>query len=71
MLRGDIALESEKTGMPFDDVKTLREGEQALGRWADPVRDRRGDLLSCLPTRHRSSRVPICWSTADGLRDDG
>lgn len=36
MLRSDIALESEKTGMPFDDVKTLREGEQALGRWADP-----------------------------------
>ena len=36
MLRSDIALESEKTGKPFDDVKTLREGEQALGRWADP-----------------------------------
>ena len=37
MLRGDIRLESERTGMPFDEVKTLREGEQALGRWADPA----------------------------------
>ena len=36
MLRGDIALESERTGSPFDEVKTLREGEQAFGRWADP-----------------------------------
>lgn len=37
MLRGDITLESERTGKPFDEIKTLREGEQALGRWADPV----------------------------------
>jgi NAD(P)-dependent dehydrogenase (short-subunit alcohol dehydrogenase family) len=36
MLRGDIALESERTGSPYDDVKRLREGEQAFGRWADP-----------------------------------
>jgi NAD(P)-dependent dehydrogenase (short-subunit alcohol dehydrogenase family) len=36
MLRGDIALESERTGSPYDDVKKLREGEQAFGRWADP-----------------------------------
>ena len=36
MLRGDIALESERTGSPYHEVKTLREGEQAFGRWADP-----------------------------------
>jgi NAD(P)-dependent dehydrogenase (short-subunit alcohol dehydrogenase family) len=36
MLRGDIALESERTGTPYGDVKKLREGEQAFGRWADP-----------------------------------
>ncbi len=36
MLRGDIALEAERTGAPYDDVKKLREGEQAFGRWADP-----------------------------------
>jgi NAD(P)-dependent dehydrogenase (short-subunit alcohol dehydrogenase family) len=36
MLRGDIALEAERTGAPYDDVKRLREGEQAFGRWADP-----------------------------------
>jgi NAD(P)-dependent dehydrogenase (short-subunit alcohol dehydrogenase family) len=36
MLRGDIALESERTGSPYGDVKKLREGEQAFGRWADP-----------------------------------
>ena len=36
MLRGDIALESERTGSPYADVKTLREGEQAFGRWAEP-----------------------------------
>jgi NAD(P)-dependent dehydrogenase (short-subunit alcohol dehydrogenase family) len=36
MLRGDIALESERTGSPYADVKRLREGEQAFGRWADP-----------------------------------
>lgn len=36
MLRGDIALESERTGSPYGEVKRLREGEQAFGRWADP-----------------------------------
>jgi NAD(P)-dependent dehydrogenase (short-subunit alcohol dehydrogenase family) len=36
MLRGDIALESERTSTPYGDVKKLREGEQAFGRWADP-----------------------------------
>jgi NAD(P)-dependent dehydrogenase (short-subunit alcohol dehydrogenase family) len=36
MLRSDIQLEAEKTGQSFDAVKKLREGEQALGRWADP-----------------------------------
>ena len=36
MLRGDIAIESHKTGLPFDQVKAMREKEQAFGRWADP-----------------------------------
>ena len=36
MLRSDIELEASKTGAPFEDVKALREQEQALGRWADP-----------------------------------
>lgn len=36
MLRGDIAIESRASGLPFDEVKRLREGEQALGRWAEP-----------------------------------
>jgi NAD(P)-dependent dehydrogenase (short-subunit alcohol dehydrogenase family) len=36
MLRGDIALESERTSTPYGEVKKLREGEQAFGRWADP-----------------------------------
>lgn len=36
MLRGDIEIEANKTGQSFDEVKRLREGEQALGRWADP-----------------------------------
>jgi len=37
MLRGDITLESNRTGMPFDKVKKEREGEQAFKRWADPA----------------------------------
>lgn len=37
MLRGDIQIESDKTGMPFDEVKKLREAEQAFDRWADPL----------------------------------
>ena len=36
MLRSDIRIEAEATGSTFDEVKALREEEQALGRWADP-----------------------------------
>jgi NAD(P)-dependent dehydrogenase (short-subunit alcohol dehydrogenase family) len=36
MLRGDIHTESQRTGLPFEQVKIKREAEQALGRWADP-----------------------------------
>jgi NAD(P)-dependent dehydrogenase (short-subunit alcohol dehydrogenase family) len=36
MLRGDITLESNRTGMEFDEVKKIREAEQAFNRWADP-----------------------------------
>lgn len=36
MLRSDIALESSRMGISFDEVKRLREREQALGRWARP-----------------------------------
>ena len=36
MLRSDIALESERTNLPFDEVKRIREAEQAFNRWADP-----------------------------------
>ena len=37
MLRGDIDLESRRTGTPFETVKQTREAEQAFKRWADPV----------------------------------
>jgi len=37
MLRGDIELEARRTGLPFDEVKHEREGEQAFKRWADPA----------------------------------
>jgi cyclopentanol dehydrogenase len=37
MLRGDIDLESRRTGVPFDEVKKEREAEQAFKRWADPA----------------------------------
>jgi NAD(P)-dependent dehydrogenase (short-subunit alcohol dehydrogenase family) len=37
MLRGDIDLESKRTGLAFDQVKQEREAEQALKRWADPM----------------------------------
>jgi NAD(P)-dependent dehydrogenase (short-subunit alcohol dehydrogenase family) len=37
MLRGDIDLESRRTGTPFEEVKREREAEQAFKRWADPV----------------------------------
>ena len=36
MLRSDISLESNRTGLPFEQVKKMREGEQAFNRWADP-----------------------------------
>jgi NAD(P)-dependent dehydrogenase (short-subunit alcohol dehydrogenase family) len=36
MLRGDIELESVRTGTPFEVVKQEREAEQAFKRWADP-----------------------------------
>jgi NAD(P)-dependent dehydrogenase (short-subunit alcohol dehydrogenase family) len=36
MLRSDIELESQKLGRPFDEIKAVREAEQALGRWAEP-----------------------------------
>ncbi|MDR2742538.1 MAG: SDR family oxidoreductase [Treponema sp.] len=36
MLRSDIQLESTRTGLPFDEVKKLREHEQAFDRWAEP-----------------------------------
>jgi NAD(P)-dependent dehydrogenase (short-subunit alcohol dehydrogenase family) len=37
MLRGDITLESNRTGIPFEQVKKEREAEQAFKRWADPA----------------------------------
>jgi len=36
MLRNDIALESKRTGIPFEEVKKEREMEQAFRRWATP-----------------------------------
>lgn len=36
MLRSDIQLESTRTGKPFEEVKKLREAEQAFNRWAEP-----------------------------------
>jgi NAD(P)-dependent dehydrogenase (short-subunit alcohol dehydrogenase family) len=36
MLRSDIRLESTRTGAPFEEVKRLREAEQAFKRWAEP-----------------------------------
>lgn len=37
MLRGDIDLDSKRTGTPFEQVKQAREAEQAMHRWADPA----------------------------------
>jgi NAD(P)-dependent dehydrogenase (short-subunit alcohol dehydrogenase family) len=37
MLRSDISLESNRTGLPFEQVKRIREAEQAFKRWADPM----------------------------------
>jgi NAD(P)-dependent dehydrogenase (short-subunit alcohol dehydrogenase family) len=36
MLRSDIKIESEKTGKSYEEVKKIREAEQAFKRWADP-----------------------------------
>lgn len=36
MLRSDIQLEASRTGLPFEEVKKIREAEQAFKRWADP-----------------------------------
>jgi cyclopentanol dehydrogenase len=36
MLRGDIDLESTRTGRPVAELIEEREAEQAFGRWADP-----------------------------------
>jgi NAD(P)-dependent dehydrogenase (short-subunit alcohol dehydrogenase family) len=36
MLRGDCEIEAGRTGATFEEVKALREQEQALGRWANP-----------------------------------
>ena len=45
MLRGDIQIEADRTGKSFDEVKKLREAEQALGGSAARQR---------LPKRSRS-----------------
>jgi NAD(P)-dependent dehydrogenase (short-subunit alcohol dehydrogenase family) len=37
MLRGDINLEANRLGIPFEKVKMDREAEQAFKRWADPM----------------------------------
>jgi len=36
MLRGDVEIESARTGRPVEDVKKAREAEQAFKRWAEP-----------------------------------
>jgi NAD(P)-dependent dehydrogenase (short-subunit alcohol dehydrogenase family) len=36
MLRGDVEIEATRSGLTFDEVKAMREEEQALGRWAAP-----------------------------------
>jgi NAD(P)-dependent dehydrogenase (short-subunit alcohol dehydrogenase family) len=36
MLRGDVETESQRKGVPYEEIKRERELEQALGRWADP-----------------------------------
>jgi NAD(P)-dependent dehydrogenase (short-subunit alcohol dehydrogenase family) len=36
MLRGDIDLESKRTGLSYEQVKNEREAEQAFKRWAEP-----------------------------------
>ncbi len=34
MLRGDIEIESGRTGLPYEEVKRMREADQAFNRWA-------------------------------------
>jgi cyclopentanol dehydrogenase len=36
MLRGDIELEAKRMNLSFDEVKKIREAEQAFNRWAEP-----------------------------------
>jgi len=36
MLRSDVTLESQRTGRSFEELRRLREAEQAFNRWADP-----------------------------------
>lgn len=36
MLRADIQLEATRQGKSFEEIKKLREAEQAFKRWADP-----------------------------------
>ena len=36
MLRSDVALESQRSGRSFEEVKHSREAEQAFKRWAEP-----------------------------------
>ncbi len=36
MLRSDVTLESQRTGRTFEEVKRLREAEQAFKGWAEP-----------------------------------
>jgi NAD(P)-dependent dehydrogenase (short-subunit alcohol dehydrogenase family) len=37
MLRSDISLEANRTQKTFEQVKRIREAEQAFNRWADPM----------------------------------
>ncbi|MCC7078168.1 MAG: SDR family oxidoreductase [Acidimicrobiia bacterium] len=36
MLRGDVEIESRRTGRPLETVRAAREAEQAFDRWAEP-----------------------------------
>ncbi len=36
MLRSDVAVEAKRLGLSFEEVKKMREEEQAFHRWADP-----------------------------------
>ena len=36
MLRSDVALEAQRTGQSFAQVKRVREAEQSFNRWAEP-----------------------------------